>query len=159
MCARLRLPCVATPQGRPLDWPSYGGDARRTGWEKSDVRITKDNVKDFQLVLKRKLDNQQSGPYALSSPVVIGLLISYRGFKELGFVAGSSGNLWSIDADLNRVFWQKRFPQRTDKSAACSGRLTAFPALTPPTVFGRRSPPAAHFAIAWSSPHTGRSHH
>jgi hypothetical protein len=141
LCVSLAFAFVATPQGRPVDWPSYGGDARRTGWEKSDVRITKDNVKDFQLVLKRKLDNQQSGPYALSSPVVIGLLISYKGFKELGFVAGSSGNVWSIDVDLNRVFWLKRFPQGTDKSAACSGRVTAFPALTPPTVFGRRSTP------------------
>ena len=141
LCVSLAFACVATPQGRPVDWPSYGGDARRTGWEKSDIRITKDNVKEFRLVLKRKLENQQSGPYALSSPVVIGLLISYRGFKELGFVAGSSGNLWSIDVDLNRVFWQKRFAQGTDKSAACSGRVTAFPALTPPTVFGRRSRP------------------
>ena len=66
LCVSLAFACVATPQGRPVDWPSYGGDARRTGWEKSDVRITKDNVKDFQLVLKRKLENQQSGPYALS---------------------------------------------------------------------------------------------
>ena len=77
--------CVATPQGRPVDWPSYGGDARRTGWEKSDVRITRDNVKDFQLVLKRKLDNQQTGQYALTPPVVVGLLISYHGLQGTRF--------------------------------------------------------------------------
>jgi hypothetical protein len=137
----LAFACVATPQGRPVDWPSYGGDARRTGWEKSDIRITKDNVKDFQLVLKRKLENQQSGPHALSSPVVIGLLISYRGFKELGFVAASSGNVWAIDLDLNRVFWQQGFGKGASQSPDCSSRVTAFPALTPPTVFGRRSTP------------------
>ncbi len=72
-----------------------------------------DNVKDFQLVLKRKLENQQSGQYALTPPVVVGLLISYSGFKELGFVAGSSGNLWSIDLDVNKVFWQKNFRSGT----------------------------------------------
>ena len=99
----LALTCamVATPQGRPVDWPSLGGDARRTGWERSDIRITKDNIKDFQLVLKRKLDGPQAGLRALTPPVVIGLLISYKGFKELGFVAGNSGDLWSIDLDTN----------------------------------------------------------
>ena len=73
---------LANAQGRPLDWPSYGGNAQRTGWEKSDSRITKDNVKEFQLVLKSKLDNQETGPHALTPPAIIGLLISYRGFKE-----------------------------------------------------------------------------
>src|SRR5579862_4915274 len=101
--------CAAVGQGRPIDWPSLFGDAQRTGWEKVDSRITRDNVKDFQLVLKRKLDNAQKGPHALTPPVVIGLLISYRGFKELAFVAGSSDNMWAIDADLDRVFWQKHF--------------------------------------------------
>ena len=38
---------LANSQGRPLDWPSYGGNAQRTGWEKSDSRITKDNVKEY----------------------------------------------------------------------------------------------------------------
>src|SRR4051794_15554779 len=94
---------LAYPQGRPLDWPSYGGNAQRTGWEKSDTRITKDNVKDFQLVLKQKLDDTK-----LTPPSVIGLLISYRGFKELALVAGSSDNVWAIDADTERLFWHRR---------------------------------------------------
>src|ERR1700733_7684656 len=88
---------AAYAQGRPLDWPSLGGDAQRAGWEKIDTRITKGNVKDFQLVLKRKLENAQSGPPSLTPPVMIGLLISYRGFKELAFVAGSSNNMFAID--------------------------------------------------------------
>src|SRR4051794_6241273 len=95
---------VATPQGRPVDWPSAGGDARRTAWERSDIRITKDNIKDFQLVLKRKFDVPQSGPRSLTAPVVIGLLISYRGFKELGFVSSSAGDLWALDVDIDKVF-------------------------------------------------------
>src|SRR5688572_10702555 len=104
------LVCVnaAFPQGRPLDWPSYGGDARRSGWERSDTRITKDNIKDFTLVLKRKFDKQPAGSRTLTPPVIIGLLISYKGFKELGFVAGSGGGLWSIDVDIDRMFWQKQ---------------------------------------------------
>jgi outer membrane protein assembly factor BamB len=128
-----------------VDWPSYGGDARRSGWEKSDYRITKDNVKDFQLVLKRKFDKEPGGPYALSAPVVIGLLISYKGFKELGFVAGNSGNLWAIDVDTNRLFWNKDLDgpgSKAKASGTCPGGMTATPALTPPVIFGARRTPA-----------------
>ncbi len=132
----------AYSQGRPVDWPFYGGDAQRTGWEKSDSRITKANVKDFVLVLKRKLDNKGKGPRSLTPPVVIGNLISYRGFKELAFVAGSSDTIWSIDADMDRVFWQKQLetggtPTKVGgASAFCSGSVVATPSLTPPTNFG-----------------------
>lgn len=144
--AWMSLACtgMAYAQGRPIDWPSYGGDAQRTGWEKSDSRITKENVKDFQLVLKRKLENRQQGPYSLMAPVIIGNLISYRGFKELAFVAGSSDTVWSIDADLDRMFWQRHFDTAPAKtSGTCSGGLTAIPALTPPLNFAARRPPGA----------------
>ena len=139
----LATACVASAQGRPEDWPVYGGSAQRTGWEKTDSRITKDNVKDFQLVLKRKLDNKLKGPHALTPPVVIGMLISYRGFKELAFSAGSSDNFWAIDADLDRVFWQKHFdtPGVKAKSAACAGAAT--PSLVPPANFAAGGPSPA----------------
>ena len=138
---------MAHAQGRPIDWPSYNGDAQRTGWEKIDSRITKDNVKDFQLVLKRKLDNGQTGPYSLTPPVMIGLLISYRGFKELAFVAGSSGNMWAIDVDTDRMFWQKHFDttsriKASGVSGLCEGGVTTMPALIPPINFGVRPRPS-----------------
>jgi outer membrane protein assembly factor BamB len=135
----------ANAQGRPVDWPSYAGDARRTGWERSDTRITKENIKDFQLVLKRKFEKQQNGARALTPPVIIGLLISYKGFKELGFVAGNGGGLWSIDVDLDKMFWQKQLPAFSAKSGGsplCSDGLTAIPTLTPPVTFGGRRPAA-----------------
>ena len=135
--------CMANAQGRPIDWPSYNGDAQRTGWEKVDTRITKDNVKDFQLVLKRKLENSPSGPYSLTPPVVIGLLISYRGFKELAFVAGSFGNMWAIDVDMDRIFWQKNIDAESKAKAGCAGGAKATPALIPPINFGVRPRPAA----------------
>jgi PQQ-like domain len=149
---------MAHAQGRSLDWPFFGGDAQRTGWEKSDSRITKENVKDFQLVLKRKLDNQQTGPRSLTAPVVIGNLISYKGFKELALVSGSSGNVWAIDADLNRMFWEKHFDSASTQSTAnrsgsCSGGLTAAPALTPGFTFGGARPrPGARPAAPAAAP-------
>lgn len=132
-----------------MDWPTLGGDAQRTGWAKADGRITKENVKDFQLVLKRKFDIKEKGPRSLAPPVVMGRLISYKGFKELAFVAGSSDNLWAIDADLNRIFWHKHYEPAPDKpkaengSALCSASITAVPALNVPFSFTATRPRVA----------------
>jgi outer membrane protein assembly factor BamB len=128
-------------QRNAIDWPSLGNDAQRTGWEKSDSSITKDNVKTFQLVMKMSLDAKLKGDRSLSSPVVLGRIISYRGFKELAFVEGADDHLWAIDADMNRIFWEKTFdkPKHTPKSKnpACAESVVSVPALTPPTAFGR----------------------
>ena len=48
----------------------------------------------------------------LTPPLVLGNLISYRGFKEMLFVGGSSDVVYSIDAVLNRVLWTRRFRSR-----------------------------------------------
>ncbi|MEO8028375.1 MAG: PQQ-binding-like beta-propeller repeat protein [Bryobacteraceae bacterium] len=125
-------------QGRPLDWTNFAGDAQRTGWRKQDLRITRENVKDLQLVLKRKFDNAGAGPHSLTPPVVIGNLISYKGFKELGFVTGAPDSMWSIDVDLDRMFWQKKFPGTPKASGACAAVATAVPSLTPPRNFAAR---------------------
>ena len=108
------LVCVnaAYPQGRPLDWPSYGGDARRIGLGAQRYQDHQGQHQRFQLVLKRKFDKQPAGSRTLTPPVIIGLLISYKGFKELGFVAGNGGGLWAIDVDIDRMFWQKQLPAR-----------------------------------------------
>jgi hypothetical protein len=126
--------------GRTTDWWSYGGDAQRSGWEKNDQKFTKEDVKDFRLLWQMKLDNQQKGLRTLSAPVILGNLIGYRGFKELAFIAGSSNNIWVIDADLSRMYWQKRFDTQGEapkggNSYGCSGGLTAMPTLPAPITF------------------------
>jgi outer membrane protein assembly factor BamB len=126
--------------GRTTDWWTYGADAQRTGWGKNEQRFTKDEVRNFQFLWKRKFDSGATGPDKLLPPVVLGNLIGYRGFKELAFVAGSSDHLWAIDADLDRMYWQKSFDtsgDRPNNSASCQAELTAMPALPPPFVFRR----------------------
>ncbi len=142
--AVLALFCAseALPQGRPVDWPAYGGDARRSGWERSDLRITKENAGKIELLFKRKLDGA-TGAKGSTPPSVIGLLISHKGFNELGFVQSANGTLLSLDVDLNKPFWQKKFDA---PGGGCAGTPNATPALTPPAVFGRR--PGGPAAVA-----------
>jgi outer membrane protein assembly factor BamB len=125
-------------QGRSANWPTYGGDSQRSGWEKTDARITKDTVQDLQLLWKMKLETQPKGLRPLMPPVILGNLISYRGFKELAFIAGNSDIIYSIDADLGKMFWTKHLeyasldPPATTSSSSCPGGLTAMPVMPPP---------------------------
>ena len=67
--------------------------------------------------------------------MVLGNLIGYRDFKELAFVAGSDNTLWSIDSDLDRMYWVKHFDIAHKRGKNCNTGLTADPALPPPVVF------------------------
>lgn len=137
--------------GRTLDWPTYGNDPQRSGWEKSDARFTKDDVaKNFHLLSKVKPSQTPKGPAMLMPPVIIGNLIGYRGFKELAFIAGSDDSLQVMDVDLNRQYWQRKFDYQASvpKSASCASGTMTMPTLMP-IAFRRPAPrPPAGTAAA-----------
>ena len=149
----LSLACLSLPfahaQGRVADWLTHSGDPQRSGWQKYETAINKDSVKGFQLLWKLKLPNEQKAMYSLFEPLIVGRLITNRGFKELAIVAGSSDNIYAVDADLGRILWQRHFehaadvPQTANPTWLCPGGLTATPVIPPPPVFGRRPNPPA----------------
>ena len=112
------------------DWASQSGNPQRDGWAQGEEDLVKGKIQDMRLLYKAHLDNQSTGPYALTSPLINGNLITYLGFKELLFVGGSSGNVYAIDAALNRPYWKTHFeykgerPQESD-TAVCPGGMTA----------------------------------
>jgi hypothetical protein len=122
---------LALAQSRGDNWPTSGGDAQRSGWEGADARISKDTVKDLQLLFKLKLESQSKGSRPLLPPIIMRRLISYRGFKELAFVGSNADIVYAIDADLGTIFWQKhleystREPQVTASTPDCPGGMTA----------------------------------
>ena len=129
---------IAFAQSRGGNWPTYGGDAQRSGWEGADAAISKDTVKNFRLLWKTKLETALRGMRPVLPPVIQGRLISYRGFKELAFVATNADIVYAIDADVGTLFWQKhleysvREPQVTTSSWRCPGGLTAMPTMPVP---------------------------
>src|ERR1700719_3196426 len=79
--------------GRVADWLTHGGDPQRTGWQKYETSINKESVKGFQLLWKLQLENERKAMYSIFEPLIVGRLITNRGFKELAIVAGSSDNI------------------------------------------------------------------
>ena len=91
------------------DWTTQGSDAQRTSWMRVDPFISLDNMAKFQFLWKLKVDNESRHGNALTAPVALGNLMTFRGFKSLIFVGGSSNNVYGS----------------TTTSARCSGeRIT-----------------------------------
>ena len=112
------------------DWSSQSGNPQRDGWARGEESLVKDQVPHLRLLYKVQLDNQSKGPDALTSPIVLSNLITYKGFKEMLFVAGSSDNIYSIDAALNELLWKTHFDSKSAEPEAsatsvCPGGLTA----------------------------------
>ena len=139
----LLVACLGVVPIWAADWITHSGNFQRTGWQKDETKITKDNVKNLQLLWKAKLDTKQRSVYSLYGPLILERAITDRGFKELAFVAGANNDLFAVDADLGTLFWKKHFdwhadvPESEQASFLCPGGLTAWPVLQPAPARGR----------------------
>lgn len=133
----LTLSSAVQAQRIGLDWMTDNADAQRSSWIRTDEKIRKDTVnkENFQFLWKMKVKNAPKGLNNLMPPSALDRLIGYRGFRMLGFFAGSSNNLITIDTDLGRLEWEKTLqaaPSTAPSTLTCPGGLTtgvARPAL------------------------------
>jgi outer membrane protein assembly factor BamB len=135
----------AVAQGRGgSNWTTVSGDAQRTSWVKTDPRISRESFQKpgFQLLWKSKLDNQPRQLESLTQPMLLSNIISYKGFKALAFIGGSADNVYSIDYDLNKIFWRRHLNALPPAGATivCPGAMTTITRATP---LGLVAPPSA----------------
>ena len=123
-------------QGR--EWTTSNGDAQRTSWVRSDVRLTKDAVQkgEIKFLWKMKLPNESRQLHSLMQPILLDRLISHRGFKALAFVGASAERVYAIDTDLARTYWETVINYSSiapvgNSTLSCPGGLTA--TVTRPT--------------------------
>jgi outer membrane protein assembly factor BamB len=143
--------CVVVAPLRGADWVTHSGGNQRNGWQRDETRISRETVRNLQLLWKVKLETKQRSVYSLFGPLIVERAITDRGFKELAFVATTTNDLAAIDADLGTVFWKVHFdwqaetPETEQQTFLCPGGLTAWPVLPPPPARGRgpATPPAA----------------
>lgn len=70
----------AQGRGGSPPWSTTASDAQRTASVKSDPKLTKESVaKDFRFLWKRTLDNQPKQLDALTQPLLLPNIISYKG--------------------------------------------------------------------------------
>src|SRR5215471_1072204 len=117
------------------DWPTFGGDAQRSGWARQEKILNRDNVASLALKWKIKLDNAPKELTSLTAPIVVDQIKTIQGIKEYVVVAGSSDKIFAIDADTGKLAWQKTFtvvgePVRRP-NGLCPFALNATPAVSP----------------------------
>jgi len=100
-CGSISLPAA--------DWPMFGHDPRRSGWASEEKALTKSTVPDLELKWKTKLKNEPRFLTALTAPVVASGVDTPQGRMTLVYVAGSSNNLYALDASTGAVVWNREF--------------------------------------------------
>ena len=117
---------------RAADWLSPRADGQRTGWQPKERQVNPKTVKGLRLLWKQRLDEG-----AVSSPLLLGPVITHRGIKELVFVASASGHVIAVDADLGTVFWRRQLPVQAlgaEGKASCPSAPPMPPVILSSTV-------------------------
>ena len=127
---------AGTPAARAQDWTTGGYDAQRSSWVRAEGKISAASLQKpgFQLLWKLKLDDESTAARTVTPPVLLSLVIGYRGFRALGFVGAPSDHVVAIDTDLGRVEWERRLSPGAPSpggSPACAREMT--PNLARPT--------------------------
>ncbi len=129
----LCLPMLSWAQAGRAGWTTFGGDAQRSGWNKAETDLTRDNVKNLKLEWSAKLDTQPKGLYGLTAPIVRVNVATPKGVKDLIVVAGASDKLFVLDGDTGKIYWQQTLstgakPERPE-SWLCPNALLATPVI------------------------------
>ena len=66
----LALPAFAPAQFGRGSWTTFGGDPQRTGWNKTEPDLTRENVKNLKLEWSVKLDSEPKALSNLTAPSV-----------------------------------------------------------------------------------------
>ncbi len=94
------------------DWLTYGYDPERTGWNRGETTLSKDNVSKLAVLWTTQLSTKPT-PQALatfSPPVVVSGVKTAHGVKNLLFLLGADDTLFALDTDSGKVLWQKTYP-------------------------------------------------
>jgi outer membrane protein assembly factor BamB len=116
------------------DWMAAGGDAQRTASVRTDAHISVEAVQGgvMQTLWKIKLGGVPT------PPVVASRLITYKGFKDLLYIATSTDTVAAIDHVVGKVFWETHLPYDSllvpakTGTATCPAGMTAALSLAAP---------------------------
>src|SRR5262245_10159841 len=150
--ATLAAPTGTT--GALTDWLTDGGDNQRTGWQRNETILTKNNVKNLKVLWKIPTGNQVRALHSLMPVLVIGRLETANGPRQVGIVNGISDNLYAFDVEAGKIIWQKHWtytpptptgnnPANVNPDPAHLGFLrpggsSDTPVIGPPDAQGRR---------------------
>jgi outer membrane protein assembly factor BamB len=104
---------VSSAQSVPptRDWTTWGYDQERSGWNKGETWLTRNNVSRLSLLWSTQLSTPPKGVVlsTLTAPLVAEGVATAQGVKNLVFLLGADDTVFALDADSGKVFWQQAF--------------------------------------------------
>src|ERR1700722_4569461 len=101
-------PIAPAQSSTSTEWTTHSFNPLRDGWQRNETRISTTNAHDLRLLWKMKTDNKTMGMQSFREPLVIADVQTTNGSKTLAIVAGSSNDVYAIDADSGALVWQKK---------------------------------------------------
>ncbi len=102
---------VMTPQGF-VDWPTYGFDSQRSGYNPSTTAVTPASVANYHLVWQTSIGNAQSQPVVVTNAV--------PGHKAVVIVSGYT-NVQAFDAVTGVAIWTTNVPVQDMQECGTGG--------------------------------------
>ena len=124
---------VAAPAYK--DWPTWGYDQERTGWNRGETTLAPGNVSRLKQLFSVQLP-VPADKYVLSTmtaPVIAAGVATAGGPRDLMFILGSNDTLFALDARTGAPVWRKAFPNpaaaRKPKEWLCPGNANDTPTI------------------------------
>jgi len=130
---------VAQAQGsRTREWLTWGGDAERTGWNRTETSLSKQNVSRLGLKWKAQIDKDvsieiESGNSMLTTPLVAQGVRTPQGVKTVVYTLSAANALAALDAATGVQIWRRTFDNTVEPRAVanwiCTNTSTATPVI------------------------------
>jgi outer membrane protein assembly factor BamB len=117
------------------EWLTWGYDPERSGWNRTETTLSKENVSGLALQWSAQLPvrPREIALSTVTAPLVVEGVTTSQGSRTLVFVVGSEDTVFAIDADGGQIVWQKGFPNTlTPPQTAtwlCSNTQNATPVI------------------------------
>ena len=125
-------------QARSGDWLTWGGDAERTSWNRSERTLTKSNIRNLELKWKTQIDKAvpldiESGASMLTAPLVATDVQTPQGRRSLVFTLSAANTIVALDPATGKPIWQRTLDKTVQPVSAanwiCTNTSTATPVI------------------------------
>lgn len=138
-CVFLDLTAAQAQSAGTAEWTTDSFNPHRDAWQRHETKFDVDQAKNIQLLWKIKTDNKPMGMQSFREPQIVAGVNTTSGVKTLAILAGSSNDVYALDADDGAMVWEDHLKWASSKPEEpgegrgfiCTDALTATPVVTP----------------------------
>lgn len=124
----------AQPAAAPsADWPTWGYDPERTGWNRGETTLSRANVGKLRLKWQTRLPIPVVDVVlsTATAPIVVAGVETPAGKRDMVFIHGANDVVYALDAATGATLWTKAYPNSIKPTIAatwlCSNTANATP--------------------------------